>query len=201
MTHDADHAAHRHGARRGPRRAHAAADRRGCRSRSSGRRQAADRPCARPAGRCRGRARGGQRALSRRPDRAPSRRPHAAADRDLRRARQACSAPAAVWSRRSPRLGASRSSTSTPTRSGSTASSRICSGWPKRSIPTSMDALLLLAPAATSIGYAGRGDFAMTADGRLRAAAGARGRAVRLCRRGAAAARAVRRRAVGRISR
>ena len=34
--------------------------------------------------------------------------------------------------------------------------------------PESMDALLLLAPAATSIGYSGRGDFAMTADGRLR---------------------------------
>jgi MurNAc alpha-1-phosphate uridylyltransferase len=34
--------------------------------------------------------------------------------------------------------------------------------------PTSMDALLLLAPAASSIGYSGRGDFAMTADGRLR---------------------------------
>ncbi len=33
--------------------------------------------------------------------------------------------------------------------------------------PASMDALLLLAPAATSIGYSGRGDFAMTADGRL----------------------------------
>lgn len=30
-----------------------------------------------------------------------------------------------------------------------------------------MDALLLLAPAAGSIGYAGRGDFFMTADGRL----------------------------------
>jgi MurNAc alpha-1-phosphate uridylyltransferase len=34
--------------------------------------------------------------------------------------------------------------------------------------PSKMDALLLLAPAATSIGYAGRGDFAMAADGRLR---------------------------------
>jgi len=33
---------------------------------------------------------------------------------------------------------------------------------------TSMDALLLLAPATESIGYAGRGDFAMAADGRLR---------------------------------
>jgi MurNAc alpha-1-phosphate uridylyltransferase len=31
-----------------------------------------------------------------------------------------------------------------------------------------MDALLLLAPTATSIGYSGRGDFAMTPDGRLR---------------------------------
>jgi N-acetyl-alpha-D-muramate 1-phosphate uridylyltransferase len=33
--------------------------------------------------------------------------------------------------------------------------------------PTAMDALLLLAPTATSIGYSGRGDFTMTADGRL----------------------------------
>jgi MurNAc alpha-1-phosphate uridylyltransferase len=34
--------------------------------------------------------------------------------------------------------------------------------------PAEMDALLLLAPAATSIGYGGRGDFAMTSDGCLR---------------------------------
>jgi MurNAc alpha-1-phosphate uridylyltransferase len=34
--------------------------------------------------------------------------------------------------------------------------------------PKCMDALLLLAPTATSIGYAGRGDFAMTPDGALR---------------------------------
>jgi MurNAc alpha-1-phosphate uridylyltransferase len=33
--------------------------------------------------------------------------------------------------------------------------------------PQGMDALLLLAPTATSIGYAGRGDYAMAADGRL----------------------------------
>jgi MurNAc alpha-1-phosphate uridylyltransferase len=31
-----------------------------------------------------------------------------------------------------------------------------------------MDALLLLAPTATSIGYSGRGDFLMAPDGRLR---------------------------------
>ena len=34
--------------------------------------------------------------------------------------------------------------------------------------PDQMDALLLLAPTATSVGYAGRGDFAMGPDGRLR---------------------------------
>ncbi len=33
--------------------------------------------------------------------------------------------------------------------------------------PERMDALLLLAPTATSIGYAGRGDYAMAPDGRL----------------------------------
>src|SRR5215470_12446954 len=34
--------------------------------------------------------------------------------------------------------------------------------------PAAMDGLLLLAPTATSIGYEGRGDFALSADGRLR---------------------------------
>lgn len=34
--------------------------------------------------------------------------------------------------------------------------------------PAAMDVLLLLAPAAGSIGYAGRGDFTIAADGRLR---------------------------------
>ena len=35
--------------------------------------------------------------------------------------------------------------------------------------PAAMDALLLLAPTAGSIGYDGRGDFNMASDGRLRA--------------------------------
>jgi N-acetyl-alpha-D-muramate 1-phosphate uridylyltransferase len=34
--------------------------------------------------------------------------------------------------------------------------------------PRTMDAMLLLAPTTSSIGYAGRGDFAMLPDGRLR---------------------------------
>src|SRR5215470_12590538 len=34
--------------------------------------------------------------------------------------------------------------------------------------PDRMDALLLLAPTATSVGYTGRGDFSMAADGKLR---------------------------------
>ena len=33
--------------------------------------------------------------------------------------------------------------------------------------PERMDALLLLAPTATSTGYTGRGDYAMTPDGQL----------------------------------
>jgi MurNAc alpha-1-phosphate uridylyltransferase len=35
--------------------------------------------------------------------------------------------------------------------------------------PAAMDAVLLLAPTIGSVGYSGRGDFAMAADGRLRA--------------------------------
>jgi MurNAc alpha-1-phosphate uridylyltransferase len=34
--------------------------------------------------------------------------------------------------------------------------------------PAAMDALLMLAPTATSVGYGGRGDFAMAPDGKLR---------------------------------
>ncbi len=44
---------------------------------------------------------------------------------------------------------------------------RLAAAWDDKR----MDALLLLAPAATSIGYSGRGDFAMAPDGHLRARA------------------------------
>jgi N-acetyl-alpha-D-muramate 1-phosphate uridylyltransferase len=40
--------------------------------------------------------------------------------------------------------------------------------------PAAMDALLLLAPATGSIGYGGRGDFTLAADGRLSARSGER---------------------------
>ena len=46
-----------------------------------------------------------------------------------------------------------------------------------------MDILMLLAPATTSFGYEGRGDFAMDGDGRLRRRASGRSRPFRLCRR------------------
>ena len=46
--------------------------------------------------------------------------------------------------------------------------------------PASTDALLLLAPTAGSIGYDGRGDFALTSDGRLRPRADRRRRWGRL---------------------
>jgi MurNAc alpha-1-phosphate uridylyltransferase len=45
----------------------------------------------------------------------------------------------------------------------SPALSRMLKKWN----PAAMDCLLLLAPAATSIGYAARGDFSMSPDGRL----------------------------------
>jgi len=47
--------------------------------------------------------------------------------------------------------------------------------------PDTMDALLLLAPTAGSIGYSGRGDFAMGPDGRLRNRRRATSRAAARC--------------------
>ena len=80
-----------------------------------------------------------------------------------------CSVPAAVSSRRCRNSATRRSSLSIPTRCGSTALNPIWPGSPRRSTRDSMDALLLMvAPTTDSIGYAGRGDYAMLPDGRLR---------------------------------
>ena len=62
-----------------------------------------------------------------------------------------------------------------------------------------MDALLLLAPTTGSIGYAGRGDFAFAADGRLRRRGEREVAPFVLCRRGDPVARFVRGRAARRI--
>ena len=117
----ADRSPHRHGARRRPWRAHAAADRQDAEAARSGRRQAADRPCARSARSGGRRARGRQRALSRRPDRRPSEGPDAGRRSSSPTSAATCSTPAAAWSRRCRDRRASRSSTSIPTPSGSTA--------------------------------------------------------------------------------
>ena len=60
--------------------------------------------------------------------------------------------------------------------------------------PTRMDALLLMAPTATAIGYAGRGDFSMAARRAAQTARRARRGAIRLCRRGDPHAGVLRRR-------
>ena len=141
----------------------------------------------------------GQRAPSGRYSGASSGAAAAAAHCDLRRARRT------ARHRRRYRQGAAASSAkrrsfwSIPTRSGSMACGRTSCAWPKPSIRQTMDILLLLAPTTNSIGYAGRGDFAMRPDGRLRRRARERGGAVRLCRRGGALADAVRRCAEGRL--
>ena len=86
----------------------------------------------------------------------------------LRRARPGARHRRRASSRRCRCSATSRSSISTPTRCGSTACGPIWRGWPKPSIPTRMDILLLMAPTTSSIGYAGRGDYAMLPDGALR---------------------------------
>ena len=137
------------------------------------------------------RARGGQRASLRRADRAPSRRAQQAADRRSPTSAACCSAPAAAWSRRCPNWATRRSSTSIPTRIWIDGVKPNLARLAEAFDPDAMDALLLLAPTTGSIGYAGRGDFAMAPDGRLTRARRARGGALRLCRRGDPVARAV----------
>ena len=60
-----------------------------------------------------------------------------------------------------PRSAASRSSTSTPTRIWIDGVKPNLERLAEAFDPAHMDALLLLAPVSTSIGYAGRGDFTM----------------------------------------
>ena len=79
-----------------------------------------------------------------------------------------CSAPAAASSGPCRCSGPRRFFTSTPTPFGSTACDRIWRVWPKHSNQRAWIYLLLMAPTTTSIGYGGRGDYAMLADGALR---------------------------------
>ena len=157
----------------------------------AGRRQGADRSCAGSAGRRRRRARGGQRASHRRPIERHLEGPHA---------------PQIVISdERGELLDTGGGVVKALPRLGDEPFFHVNSdtiwiegvkpnlgGSPRRSIPARMDVLLLLAPTATSIGYAAAAisPWRRTAGC---AARRARGRAVRLCRRRDPRARAVRR--------
>ena len=192
----------RHGARRRARQAHAAASPRRCRSRSS---RSAARPCIDFALDRLAEA-GIEPAVVNVHHLADQVEAHLQRRReppivDLRRAR------AAARNRRRPEEGAA------PSRRGAVphASIRIRSGSRGRSRnlvrfleawePARMDILMLLAATATSLGYEGRGDFAMDAAGRLRRRQRARGDALRLCRRRDREAGAPRRHAGRRRSR
>ena len=159
--------AHRHGPGGRQRHAHASAHRAHAQAADRGVRQAAARQRARPPGCGRRRDRRRQRPLSRRPDRAPSRRPARAAHRHLRRARRLLdTGGGVVKALPQPRHGAVLSS---QLRHHLDRRREIQPGAPRRSFdPARMDALLLLAATSSSVGYAGRGDFAMAPDGRLR---------------------------------
>ena len=101
--------------------------------------------------------------------------PHAAADRDLRRARRT----ARHRRRRRQGAAAARNRAVLPRQFRQLWIDGVHANLPRLAAafdPARMDALLLLAPTTASIGYAGRGDFAMAPDGRLRAAPSARWR-------------------------
>ena len=159
----------RHGARRRARQAHAADHRDDAEAAREGRRPSADRPHPRPAGRGRHRPRRRQRASPRRSGRSAS--CAARRDADDRRSptsARSCSKPAAASRRRCRSSARSRSSPSTRIPSGSRGRSPISCACSRHGMPARMDVLMLVARAATSLGYEGRGDFAMDADGRLR---------------------------------
>ena len=134
------------------------------------RRQIADRLRARPACRRRRRARGGQRAPSRR--RSSERHlsaAHAPADRVIPTSAATLLGTGGGVVKALPQLGDGavlpRQFRHHLARRREAQSRAACR---RRSIRRRMDALLLLAPAADSVGYVGRGDFAMLPDGRLR---------------------------------
>ena len=130
--------------------------------------RAAARSCARQARRRRRQRGRRQRALSARPDHRSCRRPHAAPRDHLRRARRRCSAPAAASSRRCRCSATPRSSTSMPTRMWIDGVRPNLARLAEAFDPARMDILLLMAPTTSSIGYGGRGDYAMLPDGALR---------------------------------
>ena len=112
-------------------------------------------------------ARGGQRALSGRHHRRPSQRPDRAADRDLRRAFEKLLNTGGGVVKALGAIGGEpfiHVNSDTIWIDGVKPNlERLAEAFD----PATMDALLLLAPVSTSIGYAGRGDFTMAADGRL----------------------------------
>src|SRR5581483_7903459 len=114
-----------------------------------------DRSRARQARRRRRQDRRGQRALLRRRARASSRPAQEAAYRHFRRARHA------ARHRRGRQQGAAAA------RRDAVLSRQLRYPVDRRFDAKLMDALLLVAPAKGSIGYAGSGDFSLHADGRL----------------------------------
>ena len=164
-----DRSEDRDGAGRGVRRTHAPVDLAHAETARAARRQASDRSRARPVGCRRRRDRRGQRPLSPRAARGASCRPPRAGRqrRSSPTSAACCSIRAAASSKALPLLGPGpffiHNADSVWSEGATPALSRMLRKWN----PRMMDCLLLLAPGATSIGYAARGDFAMHQDGRL----------------------------------